>query len=78
MKNFKFLLRLFMAVLLCALAGAGMLLQATLATMAIVAIRAEIATDGNKDHMMEKAAGKLTVLQGVTYVGWEVAQRETE
>lgn len=42
------------------------------------AIQAEIGATGNKDHVMEKAAGKLTVLQGVTYVGWEVAERETD
>lgn len=41
-------------------------------------IQAEISASGNKDQVMEKAAGKLTVLHGVTFVGWEVAQRETD
>lgn len=42
------------------------------------AIRAEIMASTNKDQVMEKAAGRLTVLQGVTYVGWEVLRRETD
>ncbi len=42
------------------------------------AIQAEIVATANKDQVMEKAAGRLTVLQGVTYVGWEVIKRETD
>lgn len=42
------------------------------------AIQAEISATGNKDQVMEKAAGRLTILHGVTYVGWEVVQIETD
>lgn len=42
------------------------------------AIQAEILALSNKDHTMEKAAGKFTVLQGVTFVGWEVLRQETD
>ncbi len=42
------------------------------------AIQAEIFAHSNKDNAMEKAAGKFTVLHGVTYVGWEVITRETD
>ncbi len=42
------------------------------------AIQAEISASANKDQVMEKAAGRLTVLQGVTYVSWEVISRDTD
>ncbi len=42
------------------------------------AIQAEILSHSNKDNAMEKAAARFTVLQGVTFVGWEVLRRETD
>ncbi len=42
------------------------------------AIQAEIQAVTNQDQAMEKAAGKLTVIPGVTYVGWEILRRETD
>lgn len=42
------------------------------------AIQAEIFAHTQKDNAMEKAAGKFTVLHGVTYVGWEILQSETD
>ena len=42
------------------------------------AIQAEIQAVTNQDQAMEKTAGKITVMPGVTYVGWEILNRETD
>ncbi|TCO07059.1 MgtC/SapB family protein [Natronoflexus pectinivorans] len=42
------------------------------------AIQAEIVATSNKDQEMEKAAGRLTILHGVTYVSWEIMERQSD
>lgn len=42
------------------------------------AIQAEILSNTNKENVMESAAGQLTVMPVVTYVGWEVRQKDTD
>ena len=42
------------------------------------AILAEIEANGTKDIEMEEAAGRLTVLRGVTHVSWEIKEQDTD
>ncbi len=42
------------------------------------AIQAVISAIKNKDQEIEKAAARITILHGVTYVGWNVEQRESD